>query len=626
MTYSSYPTTPVNGDVIKVEILSNIAKVYLNGSLIITWSISNQYSPSTTSVGLRSLDSTNKFDNFVVSMPILSTNGLVGYWNSKQGVVAQTSLGQIDFDTGISNYVRGQTYTFTVASGSRSTFDSAGVQVGDYITNNAVLNDNFATIEAINGYNLTVRCWKNTTDGSPSQWAGEYIVRNTWSNLAPNTSTKYRATICGGVANSNGMNFNGVNSIIQFPKIDELQTSNGDYTFELRMKLTTYSGQDVLVTTENRTIYFPTNTGHTVRVYNATDTTRDSETFNGTLTNDNEYYISFTFNNTSKLGSLYVNGSLLSTITYPAGFGALLPSTEYLNIGSSATPLNGYVDNIRLYNRELTSSEVSQNYNVKTSIGLQSGGGVIDAGTFLLTGDSSLSPISNVLWSGLSSLSSDTTLTPIGSLLLDGGLLTVTGDTTLNSIGSLILNGLTTLTGDTVLTSDGTIISASVSVDLVAQTNLTPDGTAKYSGDSTISADSSVNPIPSILLNSDSSFSADSSLSSIPSIILNALSSISADSILTSDGSVATLSISVNLDASGDLNAIGSVVIGGTSNLSATTNLNALAILSSDVVLVDIIHLKGQRSLTVNLTGKKDSLVKLVGSREMTIHLKGGIQ
>lgn len=64
-TYSSYSCTPTNGDIIKVVCNAGVATVYLNGSLIITWTINSHYLP-TTYVGLHSLSTVNEFDNFIV--------------------------------------------------------------------------------------------------------------------------------------------------------------------------------------------------------------------------------------------------------------------------------------------------------------------------------------------------------------------------------------------------------------------------------------------------------------------------------------------------------------------------------------------------------------------------------
>lgn len=88
-------------------------------------------------------------------------------------------LGVFTFDTGISNYVAGQSYTFTVNSAYQNTFTKANVKQGDYITNVDVggLTTPYFVITAINGYVLTVKAMVTTTDSTPASWSDEHIVR-----------------------------------------------------------------------------------------------------------------------------------------------------------------------------------------------------------------------------------------------------------------------------------------------------------------------------------------------------------------------------------------------------------------------------------------------------------------
>ncbi|QKE72650.1 hypothetical protein HPK19_07450 [Arthrobacter citreus] len=79
----------------------------------------------------------------------------------------------ITFDTNIANYVKGNTYTMTVNSASRSAWDAGGVKVGDYICNGGSLGLNgvgLGTITGINGYVVTMRCETTLTDSSPATW------------------------------------------------------------------------------------------------------------------------------------------------------------------------------------------------------------------------------------------------------------------------------------------------------------------------------------------------------------------------------------------------------------------------------------------------------------------------
>lgn len=84
---------------------------------------------------------------------------------------------QIDFNTNISNYVQGATYTIDINSNSYSKFDN--------IRNNIVLGksyidddygNKFLTITLINNYKLTVKSEQNYIDYSQASWNGCNIV------------------------------------------------------------------------------------------------------------------------------------------------------------------------------------------------------------------------------------------------------------------------------------------------------------------------------------------------------------------------------------------------------------------------------------------------------------------
>ena len=92
-------------------------------------------------------------------------------------------------------------------------------------------------------------------------------------------------------------------------------------------------------------------------------------TVNITL-NTYEHYV-FTFNNASKLASIYINGilNIQTTSTHAPSF----PSPSVVNIGASTTPNNytiGNLDEIGLWDgKELTASEITELYN--SGLGLQ---------------------------------------------------------------------------------------------------------------------------------------------------------------------------------------------------------------------------------------------------------------
>ena len=90
-----------------------------------------------------------------------------------------------------------------------------------------------------------------------------------------------------------------------------------------------------------------------------------------TSSNDTWYYLSFTtdYNGTNTTARIYINGVLNNSATFT---GAQTASNEYFGIGdgrgsSSWYPFNGKVSNVKVYNRTLSATEISQNYEAQKS-------------------------------------------------------------------------------------------------------------------------------------------------------------------------------------------------------------------------------------------------------------------
>jgi hypothetical protein len=85
------------------------------------------------------------------------------------------------------------------------------------------------------------------------------------------------------------------------------------------------------------------------------------------LTTNTWYYGGVTYNSTTKQLSIYLNGVLTSTTTFPVATVSLNTgngSFNYIgNIFNATVPLNGNISNVQVYNRALSASEVLQNYN-----------------------------------------------------------------------------------------------------------------------------------------------------------------------------------------------------------------------------------------------------------------------
>jgi hypothetical protein len=90
-----------------------------------------------------------------------------------------------------------------------------------------------------------------------------------------------------------------------------------------------------------------------------------------TSSNDTWYYLSFTtdYNGTNTTARIYINGVLNNSATFT---GAQSAANEYFGIGdgrgtSSWYPFNGKVSNVKVYNRTLSATEISQNYEAQKS-------------------------------------------------------------------------------------------------------------------------------------------------------------------------------------------------------------------------------------------------------------------
>lgn len=87
------------------------------------------------------------------------------------------------------------------------------------------------------------------------------------------------------------------------------------------------------------------------------------------ITTNTWYYGGVTYNSTTKQLLIYLNGALQSTTTFPVGVGPtnLITgngATNYIgNIFNASIPLNGNISITQVYNRDLSATEVLQNYN-----------------------------------------------------------------------------------------------------------------------------------------------------------------------------------------------------------------------------------------------------------------------
>lgn len=174
-------------------------------------------------------------------------------------------------------------------------------------------------------------------------------------------------------ANGGSIVFDGIDDYVKPPSSVSLQPT--DFTLSSWIKVSTLNQNQFIIDTSTNASFgfgysYRITTGNKVRfwAYNANDFL-DSVS---SITSNVWYNLVVTYNNSTKLQSIYINQNLDNSNTHTNTF--VTSSTSNLQIGS-AVLFGGYViGNIAqtsIYNRALSAQEVLQNYNAtKTRFGL----------------------------------------------------------------------------------------------------------------------------------------------------------------------------------------------------------------------------------------------------------------
>jgi hypothetical protein len=166
-------------------------------------------------------------------------------------------------------------------------------------------------------------------------------------------------------ANGGSIIFDGTNDYVKPPPSSTLQLTN--FTLSSWININIQNANQFIVDTSTN---LATGLGYSYRInsenkirfwaYNANNNLNSNTTI---LTNI-WYNISVTYNNTSKLQSIYVNGILDISNTHTNTF--VVSNVTNLQIGGSLV-LGGYfkgnISQSSIYNRDLSSSEILQNFN-----------------------------------------------------------------------------------------------------------------------------------------------------------------------------------------------------------------------------------------------------------------------
>ncbi|MBO0962391.1 hypothetical protein J1P26_22065 [Neobacillus sp. MM2021_6] len=217
------------------------------------------------------------------------------------------------------------------------------------------------------------------TDGLVGYWHfAQGVSGSTWENIAPATKGQYNGTINGVFKQSDGMYFDGVDDKVVATNFSAPQSITVDLLVKRQSNKFSY-----LLCFDNETIgtalaiAFASNS-NALQIYYGinTHTGTGSKTTTTLVPLSTFAFVTLTFQRTTGnayLIKIYVDSVFKEQFTSN-------PEVDFLNytyvtlgmIRSGYSPFQGGVAFVRLYNRELSASEVLQNYQNGSSVGLDS--------------------------------------------------------------------------------------------------------------------------------------------------------------------------------------------------------------------------------------------------------------
>lgn len=218
------------------------------------------------------------------------------------------------------------------------------------------------------------------TDGLLAYYNSKQGVSGTkWTNIAPAASAAngIEATLQGAAVIASGMELSGTD-IIKVPVPTTLSDTDGPFSWDMRVKGTNLGSTsniwlmkfgDALSSTNNGLWYEGANMLFSLDVGTSDFLGYDSGSgnFNIDLNANQEYFLSFTFDPTSNIGTFYVDSILVGSVTYSTG--SRLVGYGHTTIYLTGS-LNGIIDNVKIYNKVLSQAEVTQNFNNGPNVGL----------------------------------------------------------------------------------------------------------------------------------------------------------------------------------------------------------------------------------------------------------------
>ena len=187
----------------------------------------------------------------------------------------------------------------------------------------------------------------------------------TWSDLA---RSGVSGTLINGptysTVNGGFLAFDGVNEYVSWgDNFDLITTSISGFVWGWANSLNEYIPWiDKLAGNGNYRLHSGADGRINFGIRNTANTYQEMNYAAGLLANT-WYNIGFTFNNSTRVGRIYVNGNLLSSNTFTIDRGDTSVNLQTGYQSNNGGTLNGRIATLSLHNKELTAQEVLQNYN-----------------------------------------------------------------------------------------------------------------------------------------------------------------------------------------------------------------------------------------------------------------------
>jgi hypothetical protein len=197
----------------------------------------------------------------------------------------------------------------------------------------------------------------------------------TWRDLSGNN---YSGSLVNGPTfssvNNGSIVFDGVDDRVNIAPSPSIQNLTANFTFQAFVKFNTSGGQYGIFTKGERygngwTVYLRQGPQFSLIGRDASGVSSGllAPTPAGGVTVDKWYHITYTYNQSVVIS--YINGIQSTTSNYSQNFNST-GTTPYIGWDAELGSPNywpGYISNINLYNRALSSQEVLQNYNAQKS-------------------------------------------------------------------------------------------------------------------------------------------------------------------------------------------------------------------------------------------------------------------